>query len=63
VTPFHVVVIIAAIVGPVVCALHGSCHESLPQILDLSKLTIVGTLGHAGAQKLYPNKTGQGKDT
>jgi hypothetical protein len=55
VTPWHVVIIIAALVVPIVCGLHPTCQTALPQILDLSKIAIVGTLGHAG-QSLRQDK-------
>jgi len=63
VTPYHVAVLIASLVVPTICGLHTGCHDSLPQIIDLCKIAIVGTLGnalntHARAQIVHKDKEG-----
>ena len=62
-TPWHVFIIVAALIAPIVCGLHHDCQGSLPAILDLSKIAIVGTLGHAGQTLRTTNSNGHTTET
>lgn len=46
-TAFHVVIILAALAGPLLCGLSPSCHDSMPAVVQLSTMAIAGAIGHA----------------